>query len=171
MLGKIRIGWIGIPKQVRREIFDTLPPRGVCNRILRFRLFAAMAPQSFHASSFQVEYFNLLVKECQGVTVSNFTEPDARRLDADTSDCGRSSGKKSILRALASFAAVRKEKLTSWFSTFVMYGRDTFMRRASSVCDTPSSFILCSIRRRNTDPILSTDFINSLLLLRRYSAM
>ena len=69
--------------------------------------------------------------------------------------CGRSSGKKSILRAVASFAAVRKVMLTSWWSTFVMYGRDTFMRFASSVCDTPSSFIRRRMRRRNAEPILS----------------
>ena len=73
--------------------------------------------------------------------------------------CGRSSGKKSILSASASFAAVRKEKFTSWCSTLVMYGRDTFMRRASSVCETPSSFIRRKIRRRNAEPILSIAFI------------
>ena len=68
---------------------------------------------------------------------------------------GWSSGEKSILRALASFAAVRKVMLTSWWSTFVMYGRDTFIRFASSVCDTPSSFIRSRMRRRNAEPILS----------------
>ena len=62
---------------------------------------------------------------------------------------------KSILSAFASFAAVRNEKFTSCRSTFVMYGRDTFIRRARSVCDIPSSFIRSSIRRRNADPILS----------------
>ena len=31
--------------------------------------------------------------------------------------CGRRSGKKSIFRAMASFAAVRKVMLTSWWST------------------------------------------------------
>ena len=36
-----------------------------------------------------------------------------------------------------------------------MYGRDTFMRFASSVCDTPSSFIRRRMRRRNAEPILS----------------
>ena len=36
-----------------------------------------------------------------------------------------------------------------------MYGRDTFIRFASSVCDTPSSFILSRMRRRNAEPILS----------------
>ena len=71
------------------------------------------------------------------------------------SSCGRRSGKKSIWRARASFAAVRKEKLTSWWSTFVMYGRDTCMRFASSDCDTPSSFIRRRMRRRNAEPILS----------------
>ena len=69
--------------------------------------------------------------------------------------CGRRSGKKSILRALASFAAVRKEMLTSWCSTFVIYGRETCIRFASSVCDTPSSFIRSRMRRRNAEPILS----------------
>ena len=33
VLGKVQIGWIGIPKQVRREIFNTLRARGVCSRI------------------------------------------------------------------------------------------------------------------------------------------
>ncbi len=66
---------------------------------------------------------------------------------------------KSIFRAFASFAAVRNEKFTSCRNTFVMYGRDTFIRRASSVCDIPSSFIRRSIRRRNADPILSIAFI------------
>ena len=73
--------------------------------------------------------------------------------------CGRRSGKKSIFRALASFVAVRKVMLTSWWSTFVMYGRDTCMRFASSVCDTPSSFIRSRMRRRNAEPILSIAFI------------
>ena len=68
---------------------------------------------------------------------------------------GRRSGKKSILRAVASFAAVRKVMLTSWWSTLVMYGRDTFMRLASSVCDIPSSFIRSRIRRRNAEPMRS----------------
>lgn len=36
-----------------------------------------------------------------------------------------------------------------------MYGRDTCMRLASSVCDTPSSFIRSRMRRRNAEPILS----------------
>ena len=74
--------------------------------------------------------------------------------------CGRSSGKKSILRAFANLAAVRKEKLTSWRSTLVMYGRETCIRAASSDCDTPSSFMRRSIRRRNADPILSTALIS-----------
>ena len=33
VLGKVQIGRIGIPKQIRGEIFDTLSPRGVCSRI------------------------------------------------------------------------------------------------------------------------------------------
>ena len=73
--------------------------------------------------------------------------------------CSLSSGKKSILSALASLAAVRNEKLTSWRRTFEMYGRETCMRCASSDCDTPSSFIRRRIRRRNADPIWSTAFI------------
>ena len=40
-----------------------------------------------------------------------------------------------------------------------MYGRDTFIRFASSVCDTPSSFIRSRMRRRNAEPILSIAFI------------
>ena len=69
--------------------------------------------------------------------------------------CGLREGKKSIFRAFASFAAVRNEKFTSSCSTFVIYGLDTFIRRASSVCETPSSFIRSKICRRNADPILS----------------
>ena len=53
------------------------------------------------------------------------------------------------------FAAVLNEKLTSRERTLVTYGRDTFMRRASSVCDTPSRFIRSRMRRRNAEPILS----------------
>ena len=68
---------------------------------------------------------------------------------------------KSILSALASFAAVRKEKFTSWLSTLVMYGRDTFIRFASSVRETPSSFIRRRMRRRNAEPILSIEFIEA----------
>ena len=40
-----------------------------------------------------------------------------------------------------------------------MYGRDTSMRFASSVCDTPSSFIRSRMRRRNAEPTLSIAFI------------
>ena len=80
--------------------------------------------------------------------------------------CGLREGKKSIFRAFASFAAVRNEKFTSSCSTFVIYGRDTFIRRASSVCETPSSFILSRICRRNADPILSM-FIGFRLLISR----
>ena len=69
------------------------------------------------------------------------------------------SGKKSIFSAFASFAAVLNEKLTSRERTLVMYGRETFMRLASSVCDTPSCFIRRSIRRRKAEPIWSTGFI------------
>jgi len=69
--------------------------------------------------------------------------------------CGLREGRKSIFRAFASFAAVRNEKFTSSCSTFVMYGLDTFIRRASSVCEIPSSFMRSKICRRNADPILS----------------
>ena len=71
------------------------------------------------------------------------------------SSCGLREGRKSIFRAFASFAAVRKEKFTSSCNTFVIYGRDTFICRASSVCETPSSFIRSKICRINADPILS----------------
>ena len=40
-----------------------------------------------------------------------------------------------------------------------MYGRDTCILLASSVCDTPSSFIRLSIRLKNAEPILSIAFI------------
>lgn len=43
-----------------------------------------------------------------------------------------------------------------------MYGRDTSMRFASSVCDTPSSFIRSRMRLKNAEPILSIAF-NGLL--------
>ena len=76
------------------------------------------------------------------------------------SSCGLKAGKKSIFRAFANFAAVRNEKFTSSCSTFVMYGLDTFIHRASSVCEIPSSFIRSKICRRNADPILSREFIN-----------
>jgi hypothetical protein len=36
-----------------------------------------------------------------------------------------------------------------------MYGLDTFIRRASSVCEIPSSFMRSKICRKNADPILS----------------
>ena len=39
VLGKVQIGRIGIPKQIRGEIFETLSPRGVCSRIPHLRLF------------------------------------------------------------------------------------------------------------------------------------
>ena len=65
----------------------------------------------------------------------------------------RKSGKKSISSARASFAAVRNEKFTSWRNTFVIYGFDTFMRRASSDWLTPSSRIRRRMRRKNAEPI------------------
>ena len=39
VLGKVQIGRIGIPKQIRGEIFETLSPRGVCSRIPHLRHF------------------------------------------------------------------------------------------------------------------------------------
>jgi hypothetical protein len=38
-----------------------------------------------------------------------------------------------------------------------MYGLDTFIRRASSVCVTPSSFMRSKICRKKADPILSIE--------------
>ena len=52
---------------------------------------------------------------------------------ATLGSCSLRSGKKSIFSAFASFAAVLNEKLTSRERTLVMYGRETFMRLASSV--------------------------------------
>ena len=71
------------------------------------------------------------------------------------------SGKKSIFSAFASFAAVLNEKLTSRERTLVMYGRETFMRLASSVWETPSCFIRRRIRRKKAEPIWSIVFIRS----------
>ena len=71
----------------------------------------------------------------------------------------RRSGKKSIFSAFASFAAVLNEKLTSRERTLVMYGRETFIRLASSVWETPSCFIRRRIRRRKAEPIWSIVFI------------
>ena len=68
------------------------------------------------------------------------------------------SGKKSIISAFASFAAVLNEKLTSRERTLVMYGRETCMRLASSVWETPSSFMRRSIWRRNAEQMWSTGF-------------
>ena len=39
VLGKVQIGRIGIPKQIRGEIFDKLSPRGVCSRTPHLRHF------------------------------------------------------------------------------------------------------------------------------------
>ena len=66
------------------------------------------------------------------------------------------------MRALASFAAVLNEKLTSRERTLVMYGRDTFMRRASSDCETPSCFMRRMMRRKNAEPIWSIVFKGNL---------
>ena len=78
------------------------------------------------------------------------------------SQCFRSRkpGMKSISRARASFAAVLNVKLTSCRSTFVMYGFDTFMRFASSLWFTPSSFIRRRMWRRNTEPMWSIALIS-----------
>jgi len=78
---------------------------------------------------------------------------------ATLGSCSLRSGKKSIFSAFASFAAVLNEKLTSRERTLVMYGRETFMRLASSVWETPSCFIRRRIWRRKAEPIWSIVFI------------
>jgi len=80
----------------------------------------------YHLSSDSVYYTIFVNSAVTNLSGSFSTSPASRSL---------SSGIKSILRAFANFAAVRNEKLTSWRSTFVMYGRETFIRLASSVCD------------------------------------
>ena len=72
----------------------TLSPRGVCSRIPHMRLFRRDSHGPYIAHVYAVYY----------TIFGNFW----------VTSCGRSSGKKSILRALASFAAVRKVMLTSW---------------------------------------------------------
>ena len=74
------------------------------------------------------------------------------------SSTGFRTGRKSNWSACANFAAVRKEMLTSPESTFVTYGRETFIRFASAVCERPRAFIRRSSFLRNAEPILSIAF-------------
>lgn len=75
---------------------------------------------------------------------------------------GLNTGKKSIWSACANLAAVRKDMLTSPESTFVTYGRETFIRFASAVCERPWAFIRRISFLRNAEPILSIAFtVNS----------
>ena len=71
---------------------------------------------------------------------------------------GLNTGKKSIWRARANLAAVRKDMLTSPESTFVTYGRETFIRLARAVCERPKAFIRRISFLRNAEPILSIAF-------------
>ena len=71
---------------------------------------------------------------------------------------GLNTGKKSIWSACANLAAVRKDMLTSPESTFATYGRDTFIRFASAVCERPRAFIRRINFLRNAEPILSIAF-------------
>ena len=71
---------------------------------------------------------------------------------------GLNTGKKSIWSACANLAAVRKDMLTSPESTFVTYGRETFIRFASAVCEKPWAFIRRISFLRNAEPILSIAF-------------
>ena len=48
--GKVQIGWIRIPKQIWREIFDTLSPRGVCSRIPHCSGFARLLTFLVHCA-------------------------------------------------------------------------------------------------------------------------
>jgi len=105
----------------------------------------------YHLSSDSV-YYTIFVNSAVTNPSGSFSASPASR--------SLRSGMKSILRAFANFAAVRNEKLTSWRSTLVMYGRETCIRLASSVWLMPSCFIRRSIRRRNADPILSIAFID-----------
>ena len=78
------------------------------------------------------------------------------------SSTGFRTGRKSIWSACANLAAVRKDMLTSPESTFVTYGRETFIRFASAVCERPRAFIRRISFLRNAEPILSTAFtVNS----------
>ena len=71
---------------------------------------------------------------------------------------GLNTGKKSSWSACANLAAVRKDMLTSPESTFATYGRDTFIRFASAVCERPRAFIRRINFLRNAEPILSIAF-------------
>ena len=100
----------------------------------------------YHLSS-NIAYYTIFVNSAVTNTSGSFSAPPA--------SLSLRSGMKSILRAFANFAAVRNEKLTSWRSTLVMYGRETCIRLASSVWLTPSCFIRRSMRRRKAEPIWS----------------
>ena len=71
---------------------------------------------------------------------------------------GFNTGRKSNWSARANLAAVRKDMLTSPESTFVTYGRETFIRFASAVCERPRAFIRRISFLRNAEPILSIAF-------------
>ena len=71
---------------------------------------------------------------------------------------GFNTGRKSNWSARANLAAVRKDMLTSPESTFATYGRDTFIRFASAVCERPRAFIRRINFLRNAEPILSIAF-------------
>lgn len=71
---------------------------------------------------------------------------------------GFNTGRKSSWSACANLAAVRKDMLTSPESTFATYGRDTFIRFASAVCERPRAFIRRINFLRNAEPILSIAF-------------
>ena len=71
---------------------------------------------------------------------------------------GFNTGRKSSWSARANLAAVRKDMLTSPESTFATYGRETFIRFASAVCERPRDFIRRISFLRNAEPILSIAF-------------
>ena len=83
---------------------------------------------------------------------------DAEDGSGTDSSTGFKMGRKSIWSACANFAAVRKDMLTSPESTFVTYGRETFIRLASAVCERPRAFIRRISFLRNAEPILSIAF-------------
>lgn len=74
------------------------------------------------------------------------------------SSMGFNTGRKSSWSARANLAAVRKDMLTSPESTFATYGRETFIRFASAVCERPRDFIRRISFLRNAEPILSIAF-------------
>ena len=83
---------------------------------------------------------------------------DAEDGSGTDSSTGFKMGRKSSWSACANFAAVRKDMLTSPESTFVTYGRETFIRLASAVCERPRAFIRRISFLRNAEPILSIAF-------------